>query len=207
MRKKPTPTPRTRRKPEEARRLILDAARDLIAAEGPDAIGLKDIAARAGISHGLITHYFGTYDALVDATFADHIERTRRAIAARSDELAAGGPGAWVELAADHVGDPVYGKLLAWAFMSGRFDQGTSVPRRLQGLRYAAEAMRGGFASTGKRVSREDIEFAILLVMSTLTGYALGRGGWWAALGKGANAERDAWYRGRLVRLLEQMLT
>jgi TetR/AcrR family transcriptional regulator, repressor for neighboring sulfatase len=51
---------RQRRTPEEARRLILEAAQMLIARTGPEGFRLQDIAAAAGISHPLILHHFGS---------------------------------------------------------------------------------------------------------------------------------------------------
>ncbi|HXO92467.1 MAG TPA: hypothetical protein VN849_16890, partial [Stellaceae bacterium] len=45
---------RLRRTPEEARRLILETAQNLIARTGPEGLRLQDIAAGAGISHSLI---------------------------------------------------------------------------------------------------------------------------------------------------------
>ena len=59
---------RARRSPEEARALILEAAERVFATHLPDVVGLKDVAREAGVSHALVTHYFGTYSALVEAT-------------------------------------------------------------------------------------------------------------------------------------------
>ncbi|WP_069772133.1 helix-turn-helix domain-containing protein [Streptomyces sp. LUP30] len=59
--------PRRRRAPEQARQEILDAAAELIARHGPDGVGLRRVAEAVGISHGLVTHCFGTYSALVRA--------------------------------------------------------------------------------------------------------------------------------------------
>src|ERR1700756_4641845 len=56
---------RQRRTPEEARRLILEAAQALIARTGPEGLRLQDIAAAAGISHPLILHHFGSREGLV----------------------------------------------------------------------------------------------------------------------------------------------
>ncbi len=75
--------PRRRRDPTEARRELLDAAERVLAIHGPDAVGLRDVAREAGVSHGLVTHYFGTYDALVEAVFARRTERLAAEIAER----------------------------------------------------------------------------------------------------------------------------
>ncbi|HZJ68032.1 MAG TPA: helix-turn-helix domain-containing protein [Kofleriaceae bacterium] len=51
------PKPRVRRSPEEARTHILDAADAVFRDHLPDAVGLREIAVAAGVSHGLVTHY------------------------------------------------------------------------------------------------------------------------------------------------------
>src|SRR5260370_38322495 len=58
---------RARRTQEEARRLILESARQLIARAGPEGLRLQEIAAAAGISHPLILHHFGSREGLVRA--------------------------------------------------------------------------------------------------------------------------------------------
>jgi AcrR family transcriptional regulator len=62
-----TAAKRARRTPEEARRLILDAAQAAIARTGPEGLRLQEIAAAAGISHPLILHHFGSRAGLVRA--------------------------------------------------------------------------------------------------------------------------------------------
>src|SRR6202166_2356399 len=74
------PAKRSRRTPEEARRLILDAAQAAIARTGPQGLRLQDIAAEAGISHPLILHHFGSRAGLVRAL-------TREAAAELRDRL------------------------------------------------------------------------------------------------------------------------
>src|ERR1700683_1695598 len=64
---KPAAGKRTRRTPEEARRLILEAAQAAIARTGPDGLRLQEIAAAAGISHPLILHHFGSRAGLLRA--------------------------------------------------------------------------------------------------------------------------------------------
>src|SRR5260370_28842942 len=73
---------RARRTPEEARRLILESARQLIARAGPEGLRLQEIAAAAGISHPLILHHFGSREGLVRAL-------TQQAVAELRDKLIA----------------------------------------------------------------------------------------------------------------------
>jgi AcrR family transcriptional regulator len=58
---------RVRRRPEEARALILDAAEQGMALNGPAGIRLQDVARLAGVSHPTILHHFGSREGLVRA--------------------------------------------------------------------------------------------------------------------------------------------
>lgn len=58
---------RVRRKPEEARALILDAAEKSMAEQGPAGLRLQDVARVAGVSHPTVLHYFGSREGLVRA--------------------------------------------------------------------------------------------------------------------------------------------
>jgi TetR/AcrR family transcriptional regulator, repressor for neighboring sulfatase len=73
---------RLRRTPEEARRLILEAAQTRLATTGPEGLRLQEIAAAAGVSHPLILHHFGSREGLVRAL-------TREAAAELRDKLVA----------------------------------------------------------------------------------------------------------------------
>jgi len=73
---------RVRRTPDQARRLILDAAQAAIARTGPEGLRLHDIAAAAGVSHPLILHHFGSRAGLVRAL-------TREAVVELRDKLVA----------------------------------------------------------------------------------------------------------------------
>jgi len=58
---------RVRRTPEEARRLILDAAEASMAAKGPAGIRLQAVARAAGVSHSNVLHHFGSRAGLIEA--------------------------------------------------------------------------------------------------------------------------------------------
>jgi AcrR family transcriptional regulator len=61
------PAKRIRRTPEDARRVILDAAEASMAAVGPAGIRLQDVATAAGVSHPTILHHFGSREGLIMA--------------------------------------------------------------------------------------------------------------------------------------------
>src|SRR5215475_6575349 len=75
--------PRRRRSPERARQEILDAAERVFARSQPDQVGLKEVAREAGVSHALITHYFGTYAGLLEAALERRIRALRETMLSR----------------------------------------------------------------------------------------------------------------------------
>ena len=72
---------RVRRRPEEAKALILDAAEASMKAGGPAALRLQDVARAAGVSHPTILHHFGSREGLVRALNLRSLE----ALTARRD--------------------------------------------------------------------------------------------------------------------------
>jgi AcrR family transcriptional regulator len=77
----------TRRTPEQRREEILDAANALFAERAYDDVSIEDIAAAAGVTRGLVHHYFGArkdvYLALLDRLLT-HREADMRPPAGRS---------------------------------------------------------------------------------------------------------------------------
>ena len=65
-------TPGSRAKPAaEKRRLILDAAVRVFARQGFHACRVADIADEAGVAYGLVYHYFGSKDEVLDTLFLE----------------------------------------------------------------------------------------------------------------------------------------
>ena len=61
-----------KRRRYEAEQRLLDAAAELIGEIGPGAVTLANIGERAGYSHGLATHYFGSKGAMM-ARLVDNV--------------------------------------------------------------------------------------------------------------------------------------
>ena len=74
---------RVRRRPEDARALILDAAEKSMAAHGPAGIRLQDVAKAAGVSHPTILHHFGSREGLVRALNLRTLEDLTRTVVER----------------------------------------------------------------------------------------------------------------------------
>lgn len=62
------------RNAKQTRNAILDAARRLFAERGITTVSIRDIAAAAGVSHGLIQQYFGTRENMVAAIIKREID-------------------------------------------------------------------------------------------------------------------------------------
>jgi AcrR family transcriptional regulator len=85
------PQARTRLKPDERRRLIVEAAFKAVAQEGFEGLRTRDIAASVGINSATLHHYFQTKQDLIDG-IAGHLEwrlRTERAPLTPQDAPAA----------------------------------------------------------------------------------------------------------------------
>jgi AcrR family transcriptional regulator len=200
---------RRRRDPEQARVEILDAAERLLALRGPDVVGLKDVAAAAGVSHALVTHYFGTYGALVGAVFDRGTDRIRTLLLER---LSAGPPAPeeLLELLFEALSGPVHGRLAAWAAVSARGRESILVASRKHGMRQIADFLEAKMAARTKPAARGalrgDIEFALLAALSAAHGYALGGDAMHRSLGKEPTSAADAEFRRRLAALLRDYL-
>jgi AcrR family transcriptional regulator len=73
---------RIRRTPEEARRLILDAAEACMAKAGPAGLRLQEVAELAGVSHPTILHHFESREGLVWAVHRRSIDQLRETLTA-----------------------------------------------------------------------------------------------------------------------------
>ena len=112
---------RTRLSPEESRTVALDAARQLLLAEGPQAVTLKAVAAKIGRTHANLLHHFGSATGLqgelarsiadsVTASIATAVERARTG---ESDARNI------VDQTFDAFGKEGAGALAAWMILTG----------------------------------------------------------------------------------------
>jgi AcrR family transcriptional regulator len=77
--------PRTRLAIDARREQLLRAGVDLLRVRTPDEISVDDVAGRAGISRGLLYHYFPDKDAFVLAVVEQASEELRRALRGTSE--------------------------------------------------------------------------------------------------------------------------
>ena len=95
----------------------------------PAEVGLREVAEAAGVTHGLVTHYFGTYDALVAATLARRLDAARDQVLTKLIS-AAFGPEELplIDSLIELVHDPLTMRLLTWSLVSGRTDSSLTLP-------------------------------------------------------------------------------
>ncbi len=195
---KPT---RRRRDPEEARGELLDAADRLLAERPPDAVGLADIARDAGVSHALVSHYFGTYVGVVDAV----LERRRAAVRARMMERIAKAdlvdPDELLDALFEALSDRTFVRLSLWALAAERPSASETFPLHSQGMRLVAEAIVERLGDR-RAETRKRIEQALVVAGSAALGYVVARGGWMAALGREPSAAFDRSVRRALGEML-----
>ena len=72
--------PRIRRKPEEARTAILDAAEKLLLEQGLSGLKLAKVAQVVGISHPGVLHHFGSAEGLLEAVHQRISRNLRRSV-------------------------------------------------------------------------------------------------------------------------------
>ncbi|MEU7899919.1 helix-turn-helix domain-containing protein [Nonomuraea sp. NPDC049152] len=196
-------TPRRRRRsPEESRGELLAAAARLIRERGPDNVSLRQIAEAAGVAHGLVTHYFGTYAALVREVLTaenDRVEeRVRERIRAeRGVPTAAGIMGVLF----DTLADERYLRLFVWAEMHSDY-RGAARPELVELMDAIEAGIRG--ALVGRPVpGRSRIEAVALIGLSAAYGFAIGGRSWLAGMGHDPdNPAHEAEFRVQLATML-----
>lgn len=174
---------RRRRDPEEARGEILDAADRLLAERPPDAVGLADIARDAGVSHALVSHYFGTYVGVVDAVLERRRAAVRARVVARIAKADLVDPDELVDALFEALSDRPFVRLTLWALAAERPSASETFPLHAQGMRIVADAIAERLGDP-RAETRRRIEQAMVVAGSAALGYVVARPGWMAALGR-----------------------
>jgi AcrR family transcriptional regulator len=192
---------RVRRRPDEARRLILEAAQAAIARGGPEGLRLHDIAAAAGVSHPLILHHFGSRAGLVRAL-------VREATTELRDKLVAAmtGPGFVIEEQLDRVFDTFrdgLGQRLAWLATVAAAGEADEAPKMiLAEIADRVHARHAGVAPPGAELSREDSRFLVYLIAIAALGEAIAGARFRQSAGLAAGAATDRRFRAWLTALI-----
>ena len=184
-----------RRPPEEARQAILEAAFRVFGEHHPDEVGLKEVAREAGVSHALVTHYFGSFGGLVDAVLESRVVALRELMLGRISQ--AGGlerPGELLGTLFEALADPVYKRLWMWALATERTAASDFFPLRQQGLRLVAEQVTASVAASAgvaPALLQPEVERTLLAGVAAAYGYTVGKQALVGALGKQPSRELD----------------
>jgi len=161
--------PRIRRSKDESRQLILEAAETLLRQNGPDAVNVRAVAARVGLTDAAVNHHFGTRQDLLEALLRHGGRRLKAELNAalvqwrKTDQSVE----RLVEVIADLYSDGGYAELALRLHLSGWRDRGAGllspVVDALQEMRQTA------FAAAGRhRPSVFETRFIVGLMHQTL---------------------------------------
>ena len=197
---------RRRRSPEVARTELLDAAERIFRDHPPDQVGLKVIAREAGVSHALITHYFGTFDGLVEAVFERRTLRLRAVIIERLATTGLTKAGELISTLFTTFGDPVHLRLMKWMLASERGSVIHALALRDRGISLIAEQVAKAIAPGAKVVVRREIELALVIAVSAAFGYTATKLALASAIGREPDEELDREVQRSLTAMLEAYL-
>ena len=169
-----TKTARRRRTAEEARREILDAAQVRLAAGGPEAVRLQDVAADLGISHPAILHHFESREGLLRALSLRAMEELNDSLV-RDIESGRLEAGEGIERVFATLSQGNAARLLAWRVLSGRESEEQPTRRHMRELtdavhRRAEEHARSAGAESP---SWEEAAFCMRLASAAMFGDAI----------------------------------
>jgi len=195
---------RVRRRPEEARALILDAAEARMTGDGPAGLRLQDVARAAGVSHPTILHHFGCREGLVRALNQRSLEALRNSVIARLDHAQSGDDSIKQTFAAYRDG---IAQRILWLIQS-------APPDTPGGLRFfdeivdALHALRLKFAAPGTRPDIEDTRAVIHLTTlaafgDAVIGVRLRQGD--GPQERAARERFESWFAALINRYLEEM--
>lgn len=168
---------RRRRTAEEAHREILAVAQRRLAAGGPEAIRLQDIAADVGISHPAVLHHFGSREGLLRSLARSALTSLNADILrAISDPAASTTAAQILDRIYDTLGDSGHARLMAWLALSGYplppRDEDEHLLRALADALFARIA-EGARLAGGTPPRREEIDFTVRLVAVAMMGDAI----------------------------------
>ena len=105
------------------------------------------------------------------------------------------------------VDDPLYGRLVAWAILSGRVSSDDFFSRHERGPAKVADGIEVWLSAKGRPpIDRDELEATMLLAITTALGYAIGREVLWDSFGRKPTKKRDARFRGLVADMIASRL-
>lgn len=156
--------PRTRRRPDEAKSLILKAAEELLVEGGPHAVQVRAVADRVGMTDTGVNHHFDNRDGLLVALLRHGGGRIRTAVQHATGDWVSRGTrvSELVDCIADVYADG-YGDLAMALHAAGWRDEGVGILDPVVDALHAARK-----ASGGRRPMRRDTRLAVAALHQAL---------------------------------------
>jgi TetR/AcrR family transcriptional regulator, repressor for neighboring sulfatase len=159
-----------------AKQELLDAAERVFIEFQPDQVGLKDIAREAGTSHALITHYFGTYAGLVEATLERRLQALREQTREQLKDIRVlAHPENLIGILFRALEDPVHLRLVRWLLASERPSAAHAFGLAANGIQLVAAQVAAALAPTVTREVLDKVELAMMTAVAAAYGYAIGK--------------------------------
>lgn len=199
---------RRRRSPEVARQEILDAAERLFAKHQPEEVGLKDIGREAGVSHALITHYFGTYVGLCESVLQRRLMAVREIATARLREAGVlSRPDELLAILFRTLEDPVHLRLMKWLMANEKEESAMNTfALQEQGIQAIAMQVAGAMTPQPSKPLVDTLSLALVTAVAAAIGYSLTKHALSGAIGREPSPELDAAVRGTLAGMLQAYL-
>jgi AcrR family transcriptional regulator len=150
----------------------------------PDQVGLKEVAREAGVSHALITHYFGTYAGLVEATLDRRVRALRERMLERLREAGAlSRPAELLGMLFDQLEDPVHLRLMKWMVANER--PGIDLlALQERGIQLIARQVGYALVAEPPEQMLITIELTLAMAVSAAFGWAVNKSSVAAAIGR-----------------------
>lgn len=164
-----TSAKRIRRAPEEARRLILDAAEACMGKAGPAGLRLQEVAEAAGFSHPTILHHFESREGLIRAVHQRSLGQLRETLTEAMTSAGASGQPVAATFAAFREG---LAQRMLWILQSGPPPSGGALPIFEEMVDHL-HAIRLRLARPGVTIDREDTRAIVHLTVVAAFGDAV----------------------------------
>lgn len=198
---------RRRRSPEVARTELLDAAERVFIEFAPEQVGLKEIAREAGVSHALITHYFGTYAGLIEATLQRRLNFLRETMVTRLREAGAlSRPEELLAILFRTFEDPVHLRLMKWMVSTERSAAMHAIAMQQQGLQIVARQVAQALRPDPAPAMIEIVELALMTSVAAALGYAISKYALAGAAGRQVGTALDDQVRATLAGMVRSYL-
>ncbi len=165
---------RIRRTPEDARRVILDAAEQVMARTGPEGLRLQEVAQAAGVSHPTILHHFESREGLIRALNRRTLEGLGEVLRAQMKPPAPGegrGDGVRAAFAAYRGG---FAQRIVWLMQSGELSSEQQVgPGLVDEMAERLHALRCEHSPPGREPDLADSQAVVHLITVAALGDAL----------------------------------